>query len=213
MKSALITGITGQDGAYLAKFLLGKRYKVFGGYRRLSTPNFWRLYNLGINDKVELLPLDVLDSRSISEALISSAPSEVYNLAAQSFVGASFVQPLYTSDVTGFGSVRLLDEILKFNKKIKFYQASSSEMFGEDNSPTKNETSTFKPVSPYAISKLYSYWMVRAYRKGYDMYATNGILFNHESPLRGLEFVTRKVLIPKAELHRLNFGGFSQPFF
>ena len=193
MKSALITGITGQDGAYLAKFLLGKRYKVFGGYRRLSTPNFWRLYNLGINDKVELLSLDVLDSRSISEALISSAPSEVYHLAAQSFVGASFVQPLYTSDVTGFGSVRLLDEILKFNKKIKFYQASSSEMFGEDNSPIKNETSTFKPVSPYAISKLYSYWMARAYRKGYDMYATNGILFNHESPLRGLEFVTRKV--------------------
>ncbi|SVE25638.1 uncharacterized protein METZ01_LOCUS478492, partial [marine metagenome] len=193
MKSALITGITGQDGAYLAKFLLGKRYKVFGGYRRLSTPNFWRLYYLGIHDKVELLPLDVLDSRSISEALISSAPNEVYHLAAQSFVGASFVQPLYTSDVTGFGSVRLLDEILKFNKKIKFYQASSSEMFGEDNSPTKNETSTFKPVSPYAISKLYSYWMARAYRKGYDMYATNGILFNHESPLRGLEFVTRKV--------------------
>ena len=137
MKSALITGITGQDGAYLAKFLLGKGYKVFGGYRRLSTPNFWRLYDLGIHDKVELLPLDILDSRSISEALISSTPNEVYHLAAQSFVGASFVQPLYTSEVTGLGSVRLLDEILKFNKKIKVYQASSSEMFGEDNSPKK----------------------------------------------------------------------------
>ena len=193
MKNALITGITGQDGAYLADFLLGKGYKVFGGYRRLSTPNFWRLYHLGIHDKVKLLPLDVLDSHSISEALVASAPNEVYHLAAQSFVGASFVQPLYTSDVTGFGSVRLLDEILKFDKKIKIYQASSSEMYGEDNSPTKNETSPFNPVSPYAVAKLYSYWMVRAYRKGYGMHATNGILFNHESPLRGLEFVTRKI--------------------
>ena len=156
MKNALITGITGQDGAYLADFLLGKGYKVFGGYRRLSTPNFWRLYHLGIHDKVKLLPLDVLDSHSISEALVASAPNEVYHLAAQSFVGASFVQPLYTSDVTGFGSVRLLDEILKFDKKIKIYQASSSEMFGEDNSPTKNETSPFNPVSPYAVAKLYS---------------------------------------------------------
>ena len=119
MKTALITGITGQDGAYLANFLLGKGYKVFGGYRRLSTPNFWRLYDLGIHDKVELLSLDILDSRSISEALISATPNEVYHLAAQSFVSASFVQPLYTSEVTGLGTVRLLDEILKFNKKIK----------------------------------------------------------------------------------------------
>ena len=193
MKTALITGITGQDGAYLANFLLGKGYKVFGGYRRLSTPNFWRLYDLGIHDKVNLLPLDLLDSRSISEALIASRPNEVYHLAAQSFVSASFVQPLYTSEITGLGTVRLLDEILKFNKKIKVYQASSSEMFGEDTSPVKNEVSAFKPVSPYAVSKLYSYWMARAYRKGYGMYATNGILFNHESPLRGLEFVTRKL--------------------
>ena len=193
MKTALITGITGQDGAYLANFLLGKGYKVFGGYRRLSTPNFWRLYDLGIHDKVNLLPLDILDSRSISEALITSRPNEVYHLAAQSFVSASFVQPLYTSEITGLGTVRLLDEILKFNKKIKVYQASSSEMFGEDISPVKNEVSPFKPVSPYAVSKLYSYWMARAYRKGYDMYATNGILFNHESSLRGLEFVTRKI--------------------
>jgi GDPmannose 4,6-dehydratase len=190
MKTALITGVAGQDGAYLAKFLLGKRYKVFGGDH---IPNFWRLYYLGIHDKVELLPLDVLDSKSISEALISSTPNEVYHLAAQSFVGASFVQPLYTSEVTGLGTVRLLDEILKFNKKIKFYQASSSEMFGEDGSPNKNEKSAFKPVSPYAISKLYAYWMTRAYRKGYGMHATNGILFNHESPLRGLDFVTRKI--------------------
>ena len=193
MKTALITGITGQDGAYLANFLLGKGYKVFGGYRRLSTPNFWRLYDLGIHDKVNLLPLDLLDSRSISEALIASSPNEVYHLAAQSFVSASFVQPLYTSEITGLGTVRLLDEILKFNKKVRVYQASSSEMFGEDTSPVKNEVSAFKPVSPYAVSKLYSYWMARAYRKGYGMYATNGILFNHESPLRGLEFVTRKI--------------------
>ena len=190
MKTALITGVAGQDGAYLAKFLLGKRYKVFGGDH---IHDFWRLDYLGIRDKVELLPLDVLDSKSISEALISSTPNEVYHLAAQSFVGASFVQPLYTSEVTGLGTVRLLDEILKFNKKIKFYQASSSEMFGEDSSPNKNEKSAFKPVSPYAISKLYAYWMTRAYRKGYGMHASNGILFNHESPLRGLDFVTRKI--------------------
>jgi len=190
MKTALITGVAGQDGAYLAKFLLGKRYKVFGGDH---IHNFWRLDYLGIRDKVELLPLDVLDSLSISKALISSTPNEVYHLAAQSFVGASFVQPLYTSEVTGLGTVRLLDEILKFNKKIKFYQASSSEMFGEDSSPNKNEKSAFKPVSPYAISKLYAYWMTRAYRKGYGIHASNGILFNHESPLRGLDFVTRKI--------------------
>jgi len=181
------------SGAYLAKLLLKKGYKVVGGYRRLSTPNFWRLHYLNIYDKIELIPLDVLDSRSISEALNCSDPKEIYHLAAQSFVGASFVQPIYTTNVTGLGTVRILEEVLKYNKKIRVYQASSSEMFGEEGSTIKNEDSVFKPVSPYGISKLYSYWMVKLYRKGYNMFAANGILFNHESPLRGLEFVTRKI--------------------
>lgn len=193
MKSALITGITGQDGAYLAKLLLSKNYNVFGTYRRLSTPNFWRLHYLGIFDKVKLISADITDSRSISEALLKSEPGEVYNLAAQSFVGASFDQPIYTTNITGLGTVRLLEEIKKFDDKIKFYQASSSEMFGEEKSEIKNENTPFKPSSPYAIAKLYSYWTVNMYRKAYGMHLTNGILFNHESPIRGLEFVTRKI--------------------
>jgi GDPmannose 4,6-dehydratase len=172
---------------------LSKNYKVFGTYRRLSTPNFWRLHYLGIFDKINLISADITDARSISEALIKSDPKEVYNLAAQSFVGASFDQPIYTTNVTGLGTIRLLDEIKKFNEKIKFYQASSSEMYGEEKSITKNEETMFKPSSPYAIAKLYSYWSVNMYRKAYGMYLTNGILFNHESPLRGLEFVTRKI--------------------
>ena len=183
--------------------LLRKGYNVIGGYRRLSTPNFWRLHYLDIFDKVDLIPLDILDSRSISEALNYSDPKEVYHLAAQSFVEASFSQPLYTSNVTGFGTVRILEEILKFNKKIRVYQASSSEMFGEEGSAKKNERSTFQPVSPYAVAKLYSYWMIRTYRKAYGLYATNGILFNHESPLRGLEFVTRKI---SNEIAKISLG-------
>ncbi|MGB6463776.1 MAG: GDP-mannose 4,6-dehydratase [Nitrosotalea sp.] len=193
MKTALITGVTGQDGAYLAKFLLGKNYRVFGTYRRLSTPNFWRLHYLDVYDKVTFIPADIIDSRSISEVLKKSHPDEVYHLAAQSFVGASFDQPLYTSDITGFGTVRLLEEIKKYNKNIRIYQASSSEMYGNVKSPIKNETTPFHPASPYAIAKLYSYWMINLYREAYGMHAVNGILFNHESPIRGLEFVTRKV--------------------
>ena len=170
-----------------------KGYKVFGTHRRLSTPNFWRLHYLNIFDKIELLPSDILDSRSISEVLIKSNPDEVYHLAAQSFVGASFDQPLYTSNVTGFGVIRILEEIMKFNKKIRFYQASSSEMYGETKNKLKNEETCFHPVSPYAAAKTYAYWMVRLYRDAYKIHASNGILFNHESPLRGLEFVTRKI--------------------
>ena len=158
---------------------------------------------MGIYNKVDLISLDVLDSRSISEALNYSDPKEVYHLAAQSFVAASYVQPLYTSNVTGFGTVRILEEILKFNNKIKFYQASSSEMFGEDNSKIKNENSEFKPISPYAVAKLYSYWMVRLYRNGYGLFASNGILFNHESSIRGLEFVTRKI---SNEIAKISLG-------
>ena len=193
MTKALITGITGQDGAYLARFLLKKGYTVFGTYRRQSSSNFWRLHYLNISNKVNLIPADVLDSTSIYRGLEESNPSEIYHLAAQSFVGASFAQPLYTSDVTGFGTVRVLDEILKFNKKIKFYQASSSEMFGSEKSTVKNESTPLMPSSPYAISKLYAYWQTKLFRKAYGVYAVNGILFNHESPLRGLEFVTRKI--------------------
>jgi GDPmannose 4,6-dehydratase len=151
------------------------------------------LHYLDIHNKVELIPADITDSRSISEALIKTDPDEIYNLSAQSFVGASFDQPLYTSVITGFGVVRILDEIKKFNRKIKFYQASSSEMFGVEKSLIKNENTPFHPASPYAIAKLYSYWMVNLYRNAYDIHGSNGILFNHESPIRGLEFVTRKV--------------------
>jgi GDPmannose 4,6-dehydratase len=193
MTRVLITGITGQDGAYLAQFLLKKNYTVFGTYRRQSSGNFWRLHYLNIHNKIKFIPADVLDSTSLYRALQESNPSEIYHLAAQSFVGASFDQPLYTSDVTGFGTVRILDEILKFNNKIKFYQASSSEMFGSEKSSVKNESTQFMPSSPYAISKLYAYWQTKLYREAYDVFAVNGILFNHESPLRGLEFVTRKI--------------------
>ncbi len=193
MKKALITGITGQDGAYLARFLLKKGYKVFGAYRRLSTPNFWRLHYLDIYDKIELIPTDVIDSGSIASTLKKSEPTEVYNLAAQSFVGVSFEQPLYTGEITAFGVVRLLDEIKKYDKTIRFYQASSSEMYGVEKSKIKNELTPFQPASPYAIAKLYSHWTVNLYRNAYGMHVTSGILFNHESSVRGLEFVTRKV--------------------
>ena len=193
MKSALITGITGQDGAYLSKFLLSKNYKVYGAYRRLSTPNFWRLHYLDTYDKIKFIPMDMVDSKSISEALNISKPQEVYNLAAQSFVGVSFDQPEYTTDITGTGVVRVLEEIKKSDPKIKFYQASSSEMYGNEKSLLKSEKTKFQPASPYAIAKLYSYWSVKMYRDAYNMHASNGILFNHESEIRGLEFVTRKI--------------------
>jgi len=189
----LITGILGQDGAYLAKLLLKKGHKVFGTYRRLSTPNFWRLHYLDIFHKITLISADMLDSVSIGKALSDSQPKEVYHLAAQSFVGASFFQPLYTANVTALGTVRMLEEVKKFDNKIKFYQASSSEMYGNEKSTVKNEQSQFQPTSPYAIAKLYSHWTVNMFRDAYDMFAVSGILFNHESPLRGLEFVTRKI--------------------
>lgn len=203
VKSALITGILGQDGAYLANFLLRKGYKVFGTYRRLSTPNFWRLNYLEIFDKITLIPADMLDSASIAISLKKSQPKEVYHLAAQSFVGVSFDQPLYTTNVTGMGTLRMLDEVKKFDNKIKFYQASSSEMYGNEKSLLKNENTPFNPTSPYAIAKLYSHWMVNMYRHAYNMYAVNGILFNHESPLRGMEFVTRKI---SNEIAKISLG-------
>ena len=195
MKSALITGITGQDGAYLSKFLLSKGYKVYGTYRRTSTPNFWRLCHLEVFDKVELIPADVTDMSSILEAINVSQPDEIYNLAAQSFVSASFDSPLLTCDVDGLGTTRILEAIRILNKKIKFYQASTSELFGNSIKGNKmiNEDTPMHPASPYAASKIYSYHTIKIYREAYGIFASNGILFNHESPIRGLEFVTRKV--------------------
>ncbi len=191
--NALITGITGQDGAYLAKFLLEKGYKVYGTYRRLSTPNFWRLQYLGIFERVELLPVDLLDSYSIIEAIKISKPVEIYNLAAQSFVGASFEQPLASAEITGLGVVKFLEAIRNIAPAVKLYQASTSEMFGDNPYSEQSEETPFEPSSPYAAAKLYAHSMVKLYRRGYGLFACNGILFNHESPLRGLEFVTRKI--------------------
>ncbi len=189
----MVTGITGQDGAYLAEFLLNKGYKVYGTYRRLSTPNFWRLQYLDIFDKIELLPCDLLDSFSIIETLKITRPDEIYNLAAQSFVGASFEQPIASGEITGLGVAKLLEAIRLVTPEVRFYQASTSEMFGDNPFPQQDENTPFMPSSPYAAAKLYAHQMVNIYRKAYNLHASSGILFNHESPLRGLEFVTRKI--------------------
>jgi GDPmannose 4,6-dehydratase len=191
-KRALITGITGQDGAYLAKFLLGKGYKVFGTYRRVSTPTFWRLQHLGITEQVTLIPCDLTDEGSILNAVLTSDPDEVYNLAAQSFVEASFDAPTATGDVSGLGVTRVLDALRLVNQDCRFYQASSSEMFGDLAGDSQDERTSFLPASPYAAAKAYGHWLTRVYRESYKMFACSGILFNHESPIRGLEFVTRK---------------------
>jgi len=199
-KRALITGITGQDGAYLAKFLLEKGYTVFGTYRRLSTPNFWRLLHLDIFDKVYLIPADLIDSSSFVEAIETSTPDEIYNLAAQSFVGASFEQPVASGTITGLGVNRILEVIRQINPKIKFYQASTSELYGNSQTEQQCEDTHFHPASPYAAAKLYAHWTTRLYRETYGMFACNGILFNHESPIRGMEFVTRKITNTAAKI-------------
>lgn len=192
-KHALITGITGQDGAYLSDFLLKKGYEVFGTYRRISTPNFWRLQYLGVFDKVNLVSADLVDAGSMVEAVKLAEPDEIYHLAAQSFVGASFEQPISTGEITGLGVTRILEAIRQINPTAKFYQASTSELFGNGHSGSLTENSPFHPASPYSAAKLYGYWLTKIYREGYKFFACNGILFNHESPLRGLEFVTRKI--------------------
>ena len=192
-KRALITGITGQDGAYLAKFLLEKGYNVFGTFRRVSTPNFWRLSYLGIVKDVNYIPADLIDGSSLTEAIKISKPDEVYHLAAQSYVGSSFDQPLTSGEFSGLAVTRMLEGIRQTDPQIKFYQASSSEIFGKVDMPKQNESSQFRPQSPYAAAKLYGYWITKMYRDGYNIHASNGILFNHESPIRGLEFVTRKI--------------------
>ena len=180
-KSALITGITGQDGAYLANFLLKKNYRVFGTFRRISSPNFWRLLSLNIQDKIQLIPADLIDDSSLKESLRISNPDEVYHLAAQSYVGTSFDQPITSGEFSGLAVARMLESIRQYNSKIKFYQASSSEMFGNIKSYPQNETTTFSPQSPYATAKLYGYHLTKIYREGYGMFASNGILLimNH----------------------------------
>ena len=200
MKTALITGITGQDGAYLAEYLLSKGYKVAGIIRRLSTQNIERLAYLNIADKVNLLDGDVLDLSSLIRILKEHKPDEVYNLAAQSFVGTSWQQPILTSNVTDIGALNILEAIRLTDHSIKFYQASTSEMFGKIKETIQCETTPFHPRSPYGVSKLYAHWMTVNYRESYKMFACAGILFNHESPIRGLEFVTRKVTYTAARI-------------
>jgi GDPmannose 4,6-dehydratase len=192
-KSALITGITGQDGAYLAELLLGKGYRVIGGFRRASTLNTDRLHALGIAEDVELVPFDLTDDGNMQRVINSTSPDEVYNLAAQSYVGVSFEQPVATAEITGVGAARLLENIRQLSLDTRFYQASSSEMFGNVRTMPQDECTPFCPRSPYAVAKLYAHWTTINYREAYGMHASAGILFNHESPLRGVEFVTRKI--------------------
>lgn len=199
-KVALITGITGQDGAYLSKLLLDKGYKVFGAYRRTASLNLWRMEELGIAKEVKLVPIDLLEYSNIQRTLDEVKPDEVYNLAAQSFVALSFEQPIYTGDVDGLGVARLLEAIRIINPKIRFYQASTSEMFGKVQAIPQNENTPFYPRSPYGVAKLYAHWITINYREAYDMHNSCGILFNHESPLRGLEFVTRKITAGLAQI-------------
>lgn len=190
-KRALITGISGQDGSYLAELLLEKGYKVYGVVRRLSTPNFSRIEHL--RDRVELIDGDLCDGMSLVNAIQKSEPSEVYNLAAQSFVATSWQQSVLTGDFTGIGVTRMLEAIRIVNPKIRFYQASSSEMYGKVIETPQKETTPFYPRSPYAVAKVYGHYITLNYRESYGMYAVSGILFNHESPRRGIEFVTRKI--------------------
>ncbi len=193
MKHALITGITGQDGAYLSKLLLSKGYKVYGVDRRTSLATTDRLHYLAVVDDVTLLDGDVTDQGSLVRALRTAEPDEIYNLAAQSFVGASWQQPALTAEVTGVGAVNVLEAIRHVNPKIRFYQASTSEMFGLAQEEPQSETTPFHPRSPYAVSKLMAHWMTVNYRESFGLFTCAGILFNHESPIRGIEFVTRKI--------------------
>ena len=198
MKSALITGINGQDGSYLAEHLLEKGYRVFGLVRRTSLRNLDRIAHLG--EQIEILNGDLLDQNSLINAVADSRPDEIYNLAAQSFVPASFSQPVLTGEFTALGVTRMLEAIRIVNPKIRFYQASSSEMFGKVQSVPQDEETKFHPRSPYGVAKLYGHWITVNFRESYGMYAVSGILFNHESPRRGSEFVTRKITLGAARI-------------
>ena len=195
MKTAVVTGITGQDGAYLAELLLNKGYRVYGAYRRTASTNFWRIEELGVtgNPDFHLVEYDLTDLASSIRLIQKTEPDEIYNLAAQSFVAVSFDQPVTTAEITGLGAVNLLEGIRCVNPRIRFYQASTSEMFGKVQHVPQSEQTPFYPRSPYGVAKLYAHWMTINYRESYDIFGTSGILFNHESPLRGLEFVTRKI--------------------
>ncbi len=208
MRNVIITGITGQDGAYLAQLLLAKGYTVYGTFRRTSSVNFWRIAELGIQDhpNLHLVEYDLTDLSSSIRLLQKTEATEVYNLAAQSFVGVSFEQPITTAEITGIGPVNLLEAIRIVNPKIRFYQASTSEMFGKVQAIPQIESTPFYPRSPYGVAKLYAHWMTVNYRESYGIFGTSGILFNHESPLRGREFLTRKVSdsIAKIKLGKLD---------
>jgi GDPmannose 4,6-dehydratase len=193
MKRALITGITGQDGAYLAKVLLDKGYEVHGTFRRTSEMHIERLRFMGIAEQIHFIPLELLEFTNLYSAIERIRPDEIYNLGAQSFVGMSFEVPVFTADVTGLGPLRLLEAVRAVNPKSKFYQASSSEMFGKVQAAPQSEKTPFYPRSPYAAAKLFAHWAAVNYRESYGMFVCSGILFNHESPLRGREFVTRKI--------------------
>ncbi|MEG3136183.1 GDP-mannose 4,6-dehydratase [Rouxiella sp. T17] len=202
-KVAIITGVTGQDGAYLAELLLEKGYTVYGTYRRTSSVNFWRIEELGIkgNPNLHLTEYDLTDLSASIRLLQNTGATEVYNLAAQSFVGVSFEQPITTAEITGLGAVNLLEAIRIVNPKVRFYQASTSEMFGQVQAIPQKEDTPFYPRSPYGVAKLYAHWMTINYRESYNIFASSGILFNHESPLRGQEFVTRKITDSVAKIH------------
>ncbi|SEL45824.1 GDPmannose 4,6-dehydratase [Pseudomonas sp. NFIX51] len=208
MKTAIITGITGQDGAYLAELLLEKGYLVYGTFRRTSSVNFWRIEELGITNhpNLQLIEYDLTDLSSSIRLLQTAKPDEVYNLAAQSFVGVSFDQPITTAEITGVGVVNLLEAIRIVNPNIRFYQASTSEMFGKVQAIPQKEDTPFYPRSPYGVAKLYAHWITINYRESYDIFGCSGILFNHESPLRGREFVTRKITdsVAKIKLGKLD---------
>jgi len=213
-KRALITGITGQDGAYLAELLLSKGYTVFGTYRRTSSVNFWRIEELGIaqHPNLNLVEYDLTDLSASIRLLQKTQVTEIYNLAAQSFVGVSFEQPITTTEITGLGATNLLEAIRIVNPAIRFYQASTSEMFGKVQAIPQLETTPFYPRSPYGVAKLYAHWMTVNYRESYGIFASSGILFNHESPLRGREFVTRKITdsvakIKLGQLQQLELGN------
>ncbi|MDO8487423.1 MAG: GDP-mannose 4,6-dehydratase [Candidatus Curtissbacteria bacterium] len=199
MKRVLITGITGQDGSYLAEFLLSKGYKVYGLTRRTSTPNYERIKH--IQDQIELLPGDLLDQQSLTSAVAKANPDEIYNLAAQSFVQTSWSQPVLTGEFTALGATRMLEALRQAKPGARFYQASSSEMFGKAHETPQNENTPFHPRSPYGVAKVYAHWITINYRESYDVFAVSGILFNHESPRRGLEFVTRKISHSVAKIH------------
>jgi len=213
-KKAVVTGITGQDGAYLAELLLNKGYDVIGAYRRTSSVNFWRLEELGVanHPNLALVEYDLTDLSASIRLLQDSAITEVYNLAAQSFVGVSFEQPVTTAEITGIGPLNLLEAIRIVNPKIRFYQASTSEMFGKVQAVPQVEDTPFYPRSPYGVAKLYAHWITVNYRESYGIFGASGILFNHESPLRGREFVTRKITdaVAKIQLgkqHVLELGN------